>query len=69
MKLKMLRQHYTKRPRRNRQSSRADVWIPKTPFESEDEIRKAGFYSSKWHIYLCDFCYKLHITDKTKRVS
>jgi len=53
MKLKLLREHYV----------RGDIggtWIPKTSFDTEEEVKEAGFFPNKWHTYVCGFCGKLH---------
>jgi hypothetical protein len=59
MKLKMLREHY-----RNKKGS--ESWVPKQSFNSEQEVREAGFPKNRWRVYRCRICSSLHIVSSAK---
>lgn len=42
-------------------------WVPKRPFKSIKEIKRAQLYSARWEYYECDFCGKFHVADKSKK--
>lgn len=55
MRVKSLREHYY--------SNDGGInWIPKQGFNSQKEIKDAGFSRGLWERYRCNFCGKLHVS-------
>ena len=62
MKLKILREHF-----QNPDAAPSGLtWVPKIPFESEEEAKESGLLTSKKETYTCGLCSKLHLKTTKK---